>query len=51
VKLRCTRSALAGLDDAVSSYPYLIFYEVAADQITVHAIRHPSRDPASIPGH
>jgi plasmid stabilization system protein ParE len=26
-------------------YPYLIFYEVAADEIIVHAVRHAARDP------
>ena len=34
----------------VSPYSYLIFYEVTADEIVVHAVRHASRDPSSMPG-
>ncbi|MGX7743917.1 type II toxin-antitoxin system RelE/ParE family toxin [Rhodopseudomonas parapalustris] len=26
-------------------YPYLIFYEVGTDEITIHAVRHAARDP------
>jgi plasmid stabilization system protein ParE len=33
-----------------SPYPYLIFYELADDQIIIHAIRHSARDPSSMPG-
>jgi plasmid stabilization system protein ParE len=31
-------------------YPYLIFYEVADDEIIVHAVRHGARDPSGNPG-
>jgi plasmid stabilization system protein ParE len=31
-------------------YPYLIFYEVAGDEIVIHAVRHGSRDPSTMPG-
>lgn len=31
-------------------YPYLVFYEVTADAVIVHAVRHAARDPASMPG-
>jgi plasmid stabilization system protein ParE len=31
-------------------YPYLVFYEVAADEIIIHAVRHAARDPSSMPG-
>jgi plasmid stabilization system protein ParE len=34
----------------ISPYPYLIFYEVAADEVIIHAVRHASRDPSSMPG-
>jgi addiction module RelE/StbE family toxin len=34
----------------VSPYSYLIFYEVTADEIVIHAVRHASRDPSSMPG-
>jgi plasmid stabilization system protein ParE len=30
-------------------YPYLIFYEAAGQQIIIHAIRHGSRDPETMP--
>ena len=30
--------------------PYLIFYEVAEDEIIIHAVRHTARDPSSMPG-
>jgi toxin ParE1/3/4 len=33
-----------------SPYPYLIFYEVAEDEIIIHAIRHTARNPSSMPG-
>ena len=29
----------------ISPYPYLIFYEIADDQVIIHAIRHSARDP------
>lgn len=31
-------------------YPYLIFYEVAGDEIIIHAVRHAARNPAGMPG-
>jgi toxin ParE1/3/4 len=31
-------------------YPYLIFYEVTSDEVVIHAVRHGSRDPSSMPG-
>jgi toxin ParE1/3/4 len=31
-------------------YPYLIFYEIADDDIIIHAIRHAARDPSTMPG-
>lgn len=31
-------------------YPYLIFYEVAGEDIIVHAVRHGARDPTGMPG-
>lgn len=33
-----------------SPYPYLIFYEVAGEEIIIHAVRHGARDPSSLPG-
>lgn len=34
----------------VLPYPYLIFYEIAADELVIHAIRHAARDPSTMPG-
>jgi toxin ParE1/3/4 len=31
-------------------YPYLIFYEVAEEEIIIHAVRHTARNPSSMPG-
>ena len=31
-------------------YPYLVFYEVTASEIIIHAIRHAARDPSGMPG-
>jgi len=31
-------------------YPFLIFYEVADDEILIHAIRHAARNPSGMPG-
>jgi toxin ParE1/3/4 len=31
-------------------YPFLVFYEVATVEITIHAIRHAARDPSGMPG-
>ena len=34
----------------VTPHLYLVFYEVAGDEIIIHAIRHSSCDPAGMPG-
>lgn len=34
----------------VRPYPYLIFYEVAGNEVIVHAVRHAARDPSGMPG-
>jgi plasmid stabilization system protein ParE len=34
---------------ATTPYPYLIFYEVTADEIIIHAVRHGARDPSNNP--
>ena len=31
-------------------YPYLIFYEITATEIIIHAVRHAARDPSTMPG-
>lgn len=31
-------------------YPFLIFYQIANDEIIIHAIRHAARDPSGMPG-
>lgn len=31
-------------------YPYVIFYEASESEIIIHAVRHASRDPSSMPG-
>lgn len=31
-------------------YPCLIFYEVTAAEIIVHAVRHGARNPSTMPG-
>ena len=31
-------------------YPYLVFYEIADDEIIIHAVRHAARDPSTMPG-
>jgi plasmid stabilization system protein ParE len=33
----------------VTSYPYLIFYELTENEIIIHAIRHSARDPSAMP--
>ena len=33
-----------------SPYPYLIFYEIAGEEIVIHAVRHGARDPSGMPG-
>jgi len=32
-----------------SPYPYLIFYEIADDEVIVHAVRHGARNPSNMP--
>jgi toxin ParE1/3/4 len=34
----------------VTPYPYLVFYEVADDEIIIHNIRHSARNPSSMSG-
>jgi toxin ParE1/3/4 len=34
----------------IPPYPYLVFYEVAADEVIIHTVRHAARDPSSMPG-
>jgi toxin ParE1/3/4 len=34
----------------ITPYPYLVFYEVLGDEIIIHAVRHGSQDPSSMPG-
>lgn len=34
----------------VTPYPYLVFYEMAGDEIIIHNIRHSARNPSSMPG-
>jgi toxin ParE1/3/4 len=31
-------------------YPYVVFYEVVANEVMVLAVRHSARDPSSMPG-
>jgi toxin ParE1/3/4 len=31
-------------------YPYVVFYEVAGDDLIIHAVRHGARDPSTMPG-
>ncbi|QPF92903.1 type II toxin-antitoxin system RelE/ParE family toxin [Bradyrhizobium commune] len=31
-------------------YPFLIFYEIASQEIIIHAIRHGARNPGGMPG-
>jgi plasmid stabilization system protein ParE len=31
-------------------YPYLVFYEIAEDEIVIHAVRHAARDSSTMPG-
>ena len=33
-----------------SPYPYLIFYEVAGEEVIIHAVRHGARNPSGMPG-
>lgn len=33
----------------LAPYPYLIFYEIADDDVVIHAARHGARDPAGMP--
>jgi toxin ParE1/3/4 len=34
----------------VTPYTYLVFYEVADDEIIIHNVRHSARNPSSMPG-
>jgi plasmid stabilization system protein ParE len=34
----------------IPHYPYLVFYQVAGDEIVIHAVHHAARDPSSMPG-
>jgi addiction module RelE/StbE family toxin len=34
----------------VRPYPYLIFYEATGEEIIIHAVRHASRNPSTMPG-
>ncbi|WP_316233963.1 type II toxin-antitoxin system RelE/ParE family toxin [Bradyrhizobium sp. SZCCHNR1098] len=29
----------------INPYPYLIYYEVAADEVVIHSVRHTARNP------
>jgi plasmid stabilization system protein ParE len=46
----------ATTDDAIirrlstPPHPYLVFYEIAEDEIVIHAVRHAARDPSTMPG-
>lgn len=31
-------------------YPFYVFYEVAGEEIIIHAVRHAARDPSGMPG-
>jgi plasmid stabilization system protein ParE len=31
-------------------YPFLVFYELAEDEVIIHAIRHTARNPSGMPG-
>jgi addiction module RelE/StbE family toxin len=33
----------------IPPYPYIIFYEVAGDEVVIHTVRHAARDPSSMP--
>jgi plasmid stabilization system protein ParE len=33
-----------------SPYPYLVFYEIAGEDLIIHAIRHGAGDPTTMPG-
>lgn len=34
----------------VSPYPYVVFYEATDNELIIHAVRHTSRNPSSMPG-
>jgi toxin ParE1/3/4 len=34
----------------ISPYAYLVFYEISANEVIIHAVRHGARDPSSMPG-
>lgn len=33
-----------------SPYPYVVFYEATEHELIIHAVRHSSRKPSSMPG-
>jgi toxin ParE1/3/4 len=35
---------------ATFPFPFLVFYEIAGDEIVIHAVRHGARDPGGMPG-
>jgi toxin ParE1/3/4 len=35
---------------SITPYPYVSFYQTTRDEIIIHAVRHTSRDPSSMPG-
>jgi plasmid stabilization system protein ParE len=35
---------------STAPYPYLVFYEIAQEEIIIHAVRHAARDPSTMPG-
>jgi toxin ParE1/3/4 len=53
--LQCPHAGVLTYDPSIrrmttTPYPYLIFYEVADNEIIIHAVRHGARDPSGNPG-
>ena len=53
--LQCPQAGVQTDDPGIrrmttTPYPYLIFYEVADNEIIIHAVRHSARDPSGNPG-
>jgi toxin ParE1/3/4 len=53
--LQCPQAGVLTDDPSIrrmttTPYPYLIFYEVADNEIIIHAVRHGARDPSGNPG-
>jgi plasmid stabilization system protein ParE len=49
--LQCPQAGMVTDDPNIqrmvtTPYPYLIFYEVADNEIIIHAVRHGARDPS-----